>query len=168
MQFFLFLKLWPVHPPPLSPSLQSGTWHGNGAYCRLWTGAEWKPWAQKRYINYMAGRITRLCCCVNLPRALKAWTSEFTLGRRKKVLLWTELPPCEAVTLTGQRLAMMFTNKFDKNHELTLWPVAVSFFTECRRDVVEFFIFSKRSDEMLPKLASMLKMGCCTYLWVSM
>lgn len=22
-------------------------WHGNSAYCRLWTGAEWKPWARE-------------------------------------------------------------------------------------------------------------------------
>lgn len=41
---------------------------------------------QRRYINYTAGRITRLCCCVNLPRTLKARTSEFTLGMKVFIL----------------------------------------------------------------------------------
>lgn len=41
---------------------------------------------QRRYINYTAGRITRLCCCVNLPRTLKARTSEFTLGMKVSIL----------------------------------------------------------------------------------
>lgn len=61
--------------------------------------------SQRRYINYMAGQISPRCCCVNLSRALKARTSEFTQGRRKKKLfLWTELPPSKAVNRGEKRL----------------------------------------------------------------
>ena len=75
---------------------------------------------QRRYINYMAGRITQHCCRVNLSRALKARTSEFTPGRKKVVFLWTELPPSKVSTRAVLRVFMMFTHKLDRNHKLGL------------------------------------------------
>lgn len=61
--------------------------------------------SQRRYINYMASQITQHCCCVNLSRALKARSSEFT-WRRKKALLWTD-----SLCAAKLRLYMMLTQK---------------------------------------------------------
>lgn len=77
---FLFFRALTCTPTSTVTASPQRPWHGNIAYCQIWTGAERKTVSQRMYINYKA----KLWCHVNLSGALKARTSGFNLGGKKK------------------------------------------------------------------------------------